>query len=179
MRLAMLLVVVVALAAPVAAFADGAPTPYSVANQICKQAQATMLAADFAKAYGTNATRSNAFGKCVAAHAVAATQDVSNAAKTCKTQQADTNFATAHDGKTFNQFYGSTTSQGKSSGANAFGKCVSQAASAAAATQAAAVTSAAKSCKAALKASAKDFATKYGTGRNAYGKCVAATSKTK
>jgi hypothetical protein len=176
MRLSMLLVVVVALAAPVAAFADGAPTPYTVANQICKQAQASLLAADFAKAYGTNATRSNAFGKCVAAHASAATQDVSNAAKTCKTQQADTNFAATHDGKTFDQVYGA--SKGKSSGANAFGKCVSQAASAAAATQAAAVTSAAKSCKAALKASAKDFAAKYGTGRNAFGKCVAATSKT-
>ena len=178
MRLLMLLVVVVALAAPVAAFADGAPSPYSVAAQICKQAQASMLAADFAKAYGTNASRSNAFGKCVVAHGVAATQDVSNAAKTCKTQQADANFAAAHGGKTFDQFYGNT-SKGKNSGANAFGKCVSQAASAAAATQAAAVTSAAKSCKAALKLSAKDFASSWGTGRNAFGKCVAATSKTK
>ena len=182
MRLSMLLVVVVALAAPVAAFADGAPTtPYSVANQICKQAQASMLAADFAKAYGTNATRSNAFGKCVAAHGVAATQTVSDANKTCKTEQAmpDADFMAAHGGKTFDQYYGTNTSKGKGSGSNAFGKCVSKAASAAAGTQAAAATSAAKSCKAALKASTKDFASKWGNGRNAFGKCVAATSKTK
>jgi hypothetical protein len=177
----MLLVVVVALAAPVAAFADGAPTPYSVANQICKQAQASMLAADFAKAYGTNASRSNAFGKCVAAHGAAATQAVSDANKTCKAEraQSDTAFAAAHAGKTFDQLYGTNTSKGNGSGSNAFGKCVSKAASASAATQAAAAISAAKSCKAAFKASAKDFADKYGTGRNAFGKCVAATSQTK
>jgi len=42
-----------------------------------------------------------------------------------------------------------------------------------------ATVAAAKTCKAALKASATDFATKYGKGSNAFGKCVAATASTK
>jgi ribosomal protein L9 len=47
------------------------------------------------------------------------------------------------------------------------------------AAQAKATVAAAKTCKAALKASATDFATKYGKGSNAFGKCVAATASTK
>ena len=59
------------------------------------------------------------------------------------------------------------------------GKCVSQAVSKSVAAQAKATVAAAKTCKAALKASATDFASKYGTGRNAFGKCVSATASTK
>ncbi len=168
----------VALVVPIAALADGAaPTPASTANQICQQARTSMGTGLFGQTYGTNANKSNAFGKCVAKNAGAAQQDVSNATKTCKAEQADPNFATSHGGKTFAQFYGANTAKGKGSSANAFGKCVSKAASNSAANQAAASTAAAKSCKAALKASATDFAAKYGTGHNAFGKCVSATSK--
>lgn len=174
----MILAVLVALAAPVAALADGAaPTPASTANQICKQAQTSMGATLFAQTYATNAGKTNAFGKCMSKNSVAAQQDVSNAAKTCKAEQADPNFAATHNGQTFAQKYGTNVSKGKGSGANAFGKCVSQTASASAAAQADASTSAAKSCKAALKASTTDFASKYGTGHGAFGKCVSAASK--
>ena len=58
MKLVILMVVVAALAAPVAAIADGAPTPSSTANQICKLAQSQLTPALFASTYGT-------FGKCV------------------------------------------------------------------------------------------------------------------
>ena len=55
---------------PVAAVAaDGAaPAPSTVANQICKQEQVT-LGANFKSTYGTNANKSNAFGKCVSKNA--------------------------------------------------------------------------------------------------------------
>jgi hypothetical protein len=169
----MLLVVAAALVAPVAAFANSAPSPVSTANKLCKTTQAAMGAKLFSQTYGANA-----FGKCVSKNAHLAQADVSSAAKTCKAQQADANFATGHGGKTFDQFYGST-SKGKNADANALGKCVSQAVSASVAAQAKALTAAAKTCKGALKASATDFATKYGAGRNAFGKCVATASSTK
>ena len=172
-----MMAVLVALIVPVAALADGTPTTASTANQICKQAKTSMGAALFAQTYGTNASKSNAFGKCVAKNSAAAQQDVSNAAKTCKAEQADANFAASHGGKTFTQFYGTNVSKGKGTVANAFGKCVSQSASASADAQAKTATGAAKSCKAALKASATDFAKSYGSGHNAFGKCVAAASK--
>jgi hypothetical protein len=168
----------VALIVPMAALADTAtPTPASTANQICQQARTSMGAALFTQTYGTNASKANAFGKCVAKNAGAAQQDVSNAAATCKAEQSDPNFATSHGGKTFDQYYGANSAKGKGAGANAFGKCVSKSVANSATKQADASTSAAKSCKAALKASASDFAAKYGTGRNAFGKCVSAASK--
>jgi hypothetical protein len=175
----LMLFVLVALAVPVAALATGTPTAASTANQICKLAQTSMGATLFAQTYATNASKTDAFGKCVAKNAPTAKQDISNASKTCTAQQADPNFAATHGGKTFEQFYGNNTSKGKGSAANAFGKCVSQAVSKSVAAQAKTLTTAAKSCKAALKASATDFAAKYGTGRDAFGKCVATTSKTK
>lgn len=179
MKLVMLLAAIVALLAPVAALADTTPTPAATANALCKQAQTTMGATLFGQTYGTTADRSNAFGKCVSKNASTAQNDVTNAAATCKAQQADPNFAASHDGKTFDQFYGSNTSKGKGAGANAYGKCVSQTVSAAVKTQSASLTTAAKTCKASLKADAAAFAAKYGSGRNALGKCVSATAKTK
>jgi hypothetical protein len=178
MRKLMLAVALVALTVPVAAYASGAPSAASTANQICKQAQASMGTL-FAQTYATNASKSNAFGKCVAKNTALAQQVVSNASKTCASQQADANFAATHGGKTFDQFYGNNTSKGNGSSANAFGKCVSLAVSKSVTAQVQSLTTAAKSCKAALKASATDFASKYGTTRSAFGKCVAAASKSK
>src|SRR5260370_35770397 len=129
MRNFLLLFVLVALAAPVEAFAGGAPTAASTANQICKLAQTSMGATLFAQTYATNASKSDAFGKCVSKNAATAKQDVSNASKTCTSQQADPNFAATHGGKTFEQFYGNNTSKGSGSAENAFGKVVAQAVS--------------------------------------------------
>jgi hypothetical protein len=84
----------------------------------------------FAQFYGTNANGANAFGKCVSTLARAKSADdradVVNAAKTCKAERADAGFATAHDGKSFADFYGTNANK-----SNAFGKCVSAHAAAA------------------------------------------------
>jgi hypothetical protein len=179
MRKSLLLVAVCALLIPVAALADDStPSPSAVASSMCKQLQTTM-GATFAATYGTNGSKANAFGKCVSKNAAAAQQDVSNAAKTCKAQQADAGFAAAHGGKTFDQFYGTNAGKGKGAGSNAFGKCVSALAKQSSQAQTTAVVSAAKACKSAMKSDPSGFATKYGKAKNAFGKCVAATAKTK
>jgi hypothetical protein len=170
MKMLMLLAVIAALIAPVAAFASGAPTPASTANSLCKATQTAMGAKLFSQTYGANA-----FGKCVSKSAATAKAIVSNAAKTCKAQQADPSFAAAHSGMTFDQVYGHA--KGKSADANAYGKCVSQAVSSSVAAHAKATTAAAKTCKAALKANAVGFAATYGKDKNAFGKCVVATTK--
>jgi len=156
-----------ALLLPLAAMAaDGAPTASTTANQICKQEKVT-LAVNFNSTYGTNADKSNAFGKCVSKNAKNAQSDVTNAAKACTTERnADAAaFATKYGKNEHDQ--------------NAFGKCVSAKAKATANARAAAAPSAAKTCKAAAKADAAAYATKYGTGKDALGRCVAATAKSK
>jgi hypothetical protein len=83
-------------------------------------------------AKGKNATKDrNAFGKCVSAKAkeqkdaedaedAQEVQLFKNAAKECQAESADPNFASTHDGKTFEEFYGTNKNR-----RNAFGKCVS------------------------------------------------------
>jgi hypothetical protein len=165
-----------ALVAPVAAFAAGTPSASAVAASLCKQEQAKMTPTDFQAAYGATNT-SSAYGKCVSKNAGAAQQDLSNAAKACRTEQADPNFATNHGGKTFDQFYGAA--QGKNSAANAFGRCVSAKVKSATAQQSSKAASAARSCRADLKADKTAFAAAWGTGTNAFGKCVSSKSKSK
>ena len=66
MRTMFFLLVMAALAAPVVALAEAAPTPASTANQLCQQSKTTLGAESCAgTTYGTNANKSNAFGKCV------------------------------------------------------------------------------------------------------------------
>jgi hypothetical protein len=113
-------------------------TAHANAAKQCKAEQAQpdadfMAAHDgktFAQFYGTNEKGTNAYGRCVSQHAKQnkaeadkrEREDV-NSAKECKAEQSqsDADFAAAHGGKTFTQFYG-TNENGK----NAFGKCVSQ-----------------------------------------------------
>jgi hypothetical protein len=152
---------------PVAAVAaDGAPTPSTIASQICKQEKVT-LGANFKNTYGTNANKSNAFGKCVSKNARNAQADVANAAKACDAERTA-------DAAAFASKYGKNKND-----KNAFGKCVSAKATASAAAHAAAATSASKQCKAAAKADAAGYAAKYGTGKDALGRCVAAKSQAK
>jgi hypothetical protein len=166
MRKFMILLSLVVLAAPVAAFADAPPSPAQTAQKMCV-ADRTAMGTAFATTYKT-------FGKCVSSHTKAAQNAVNNASKSCKAQQADVNFAAAHGGKTFLQFYGS--SNGKSSPQNAMGKCVSQAVQSAVAAQAKASKAALKSCLADRKANRTSFAATYGTGSDALSKCVTAKS---
>ena len=83
----------------------------------------------FVQFYGSNHNDKNAFGKCVSGKVSARLADeqtkLSNAAQTCRTQQADPSFATQHGGSTFAQFYGTNHND-----RNAFGKCVSTTATA-------------------------------------------------
>ena len=166
MRKFMLLFSLVALAAPVAAFADAPPSPAQTANAMCAAAK-TSMGASFATTYKT-------FGKCVSAHTKAAQNAVNNASKSCKAQAADANFASVHGGQSFAQVYG-----GSKNGKNAMGKCVSQAVQSTVAAQAKASKAALKSCKAAMKADKAAFASTYGAGKDALGKCVAAKSGSK
>jgi hypothetical protein len=168
----------VALVVPVAAVAANQPTAASQAEATCKQLR-TSMGANFALTYGTNESRSNAFGQCVAKHASAAKQHLANAAKTCRAEQADSNFAASHDGKTFVQFYAGTKTKGRAAENAAYGKCVATHARAAGTTLAKALTTAARTCKAELKADAAVFRQTYGSARNAFGKCVSAKAKAK
>jgi hypothetical protein len=164
-------VLVAALVAPVAAFAGTAapPTASALANQTCKALQ-TSMGANFATTY-------HSFGACVSKTIQASRQQLQSAEKTCKTWQSDAAAFAASSvsgGKTFDQVFGSNGGKGKGAGANALGKCISQQAHALAAARVKATVGAGKQCRAALRADAAAFGTTYGTGKDAFAKCVAA-----
>ncbi|WP_354700851.1 hypothetical protein DSM112329_01143 [Paraconexibacter sp. AEG42_29] len=143
------------------------------AQQQCRTERAQMGVKTFGETYGTNAKRTNAFGKCVSKRAkqddAAAKAAKTQATKTCDAEQAA-------DPAAFAAKYGT----GKK-GANAHGKCVSAEAKRLKATSVAATTTAnvnaAKSCKAQRTADGAAFAAKYGKSRNAFGKCVSAAAR--
>ena len=136
----------------------------------------------------------HSFSRCIRQNAVEEHAEkraaLKSAAKDCKAERADANFASTHGGKTFQEFYGTNRS-----GKNAYGKCVSAkahehkaAADARDAEEVAAFKNAAKEC-AAERADAgfaaghegKTFEEFYGTNRNkrnAFGKCVSSKSPT-
>jgi hypothetical protein len=168
------MVVAVALLVPLAASAEATPTASSLASQTCTQLKKADGSAQFAATYGTNATKSNAFGKCVSKNTPAAKTTIANAGKACAAEETA-------DPAAFLKKYGANS---KSSGAgamkNAMGKCVSTAVKQAQTAQSQAIANAAATCKAARKADAAGFVAKYGgKAANAYGKCVAAVSKSK
>ena len=174
----LILFVVLALAVPAAAFADDttpAPTTQATAQAACS-AQRTAIGADaFKQLYGTNANKSNAFGKCVSKASKDGAENDAAAVTACKKDQADPAFAAAHAGKSFEQFYGTNKN-----GTNAFGKCVSATSTEADHADQAATISAAKACKAEQAADRDAFKKKYGTNANkanAFGKCVSAKVK--
>jgi hypothetical protein len=164
------LLVVLAFAAVPAAFAADSPTPSSQASTLCKQQRAAVGTTAFKLLYGGSA---NAYGRCVSKLASTVQSDNANAAKQCAAERADTSFATSHDGKTFEQFYGSG-----SHGNNGFGQCVSAKAKALADDQQQSTISAAKSCKAErTQLGATAFTKAYGGRSNAFGKCVSKLTK--
>ena len=165
---------VAALLLPAAAQA-GTRADKSNASSACKSERAAMGGSNFKQTYGTNKNKSNAFGKCVSKRTRTERSAAGNAAKECKAERADATFAESHDGKTFEQYYGT----GKK-GNNAYGKCVSSKAKASRTDTTKANVNAAKACKAERKDDAAAFKAKYGTNKNksnAFGKCVSATAK--
>src|SRR5436190_20685022 len=101
---------------PMAALAD--TTAHQSAEKQCRAERTAMGTSVFKQTYGTNANRSNAFGKCVSKHAKAnATIEANaqqNASQQCKAERTA-------DPAAFAQKYGTNKN-----GSNAFGKCVSQ-----------------------------------------------------
>jgi hypothetical protein len=161
-----------ALAFAVPALASGSSSVPSPEKQ-CRAERAGMGKALFAKTYGTNHDRSNAFGKCVSKR-TRATNDAKdeahkNASKECAAERSA-------DPAAFKAKYGTNHN-----GANAFGKCVSSKAKAEARQETSDEVdddiSAAKSCKSERAANPSAFVKKYGTRRNAFGKCVSHTAK--
>jgi hypothetical protein len=146
--------------------------PTNAASAACKAERAKMGTATFKLTYGTNKNRSNALGKCISRHNKTETANQASASKACKAEQADPNFAAAHGGKTFDQFYGT----GKN-GKNGFGKCVSGKSKSESDADVKTNVNAAKTCKALRKSDNATFVAKYGSKRNAFGKCVSATAK--
>ena len=170
MRKLTLFLVTALLAVPAAAVAGSPPSPAdkSAAVTQCSTQRNAMGAPAFKLLYGTNAKRSNAFGKCVSKLAQQNEQNRSNAAAQCRLERSA-------DSTAFAAKYGT----GKKH-ANAFGKCVSAKAKAAAATQEQATVNASKACWAERKADAVAFRAKYGTNANksnAFGKCVSGKVK--
>jgi hypothetical protein len=147
--------------AGLASHANAAPS----AAKACAAQRAAIGEQAFKLLYGTNASRSNAFGKCVTAQVRARQAIELNAAQTCRAER-DSMGAAAFADK-----YGKNKND-----QNAFGKCVSQHASAAVAALQQATINAAKACKAERQTmGAEAFRNKYGTNRtksNAFGKCV-------
>jgi len=166
-----------ALAAPAVAQTTEQPAPETpTAQEQCRTERAQMGAATFRQTYGTNANRSNAFGKCVSERSAdtekARTEARTNAAKQCKAEQEA-------DAAAFAAKYGT----GKTK-RNAYGKCVSGKARAQTAEtvdeQVKADVNAAKACRAERKADPAAFRAKYATNKNrsnAFGKCVSAQAK--
>lgn len=159
----------VVLAIPAFA-AAGTPTSadHAAAVKQCSTERTVMGTPAFKLLYGTNASKSNAFGKCVSKLAQQNAKNRSNAAASCRTERTA-------DPAAFASKYGT----GKKH-ANAFGNCVAQTAKAAAAQQLKATTNAAKACWAERKADPAAFKTKYGTNANksnAFGKCVSGKVK--
>ena len=140
-------------------------------SRTCRALRTAMTRPAFALLYGTNANRSNAFGKCVSKIAREQAPALSNAAKACATEQADVAFAATHGAKTFAQFYGTNADL-----SNAFGQCVAQKAKAAAQEHQHSIVNASKTCYAERSSNKAAFDQKYGTARNAFGKCVSANS---
>jgi hypothetical protein len=166
------LIAVVCLGTCGAAFADSAPAgSVPTASKTCKNQRSELGRTTFDATYAANKNAKNALGKCIAKATKQRDRAQTSARSACKAEQQDPNFAAAHGGKTFDQFYG-TNKNGK----NAFGKCVSAKARATVAADSEAVVNAAHACKAERKADPAAFKQKYGTNKhrsNAFGKCVA------
>jgi hypothetical protein len=166
-----LMVAVVTVAAAVAvpaAFADAspqAPGAYCIAHP-------ELIGAG--KTYPT-------MKACVKAQKAQNDKNIVNAAKACLAERDDANFATNHNGKTFDQFYGTNGDNGNGKGAqksngngNSFGKCVSSKANGKTAEQQTTLTNAAKKCRTPeLKA-----LTGAGKQYKNFGACVSAQRKT-
>jgi hypothetical protein len=172
-RFLFLLIGTAVLCVPAVSVAGNSPpSAGKLAAQMCSSIRAKDGKATFKQTY-------HSFAGCLAKQTPEAKSDIQNAAKTCKAQRSDPNFAASHDGKTFQQFYGTNTGSGKGAGANAYGKCVSTIAKQNAHSDVTDTVAATATCKALRTNDLPTFQSTYGTGRNAFGKCVSKTAHAK
>lgn len=169
MRKLVYLVAVAVLAVPAfAVAATPGPADNAAAVKQCTTERGGMGAPAFKLLYGTNANKSNAFGKCVSKLAAQNAKNTTNATASCRTERTA-------DPAAFATKYGTGNKH-----AHAFGNCVSQTAKAAAKAQQQATTNAAKACWAERKPDPAAFKAKYGTNANksnAFGECVSSKVK--
>jgi hypothetical protein len=120
--------------------------------------------------------RKNAFGRCVAQWTRAEHQNRLSAREACAAEKADASFAASHDGKSFDEYYGTGPNH-----RNAFGRCVSSKAKSSSDQARQNTRNAARQCKAERnELGPTEFRAKYGKNandRNAFGKCVSALAK--
>lgn len=167
-----------ALVVPVAGFAADPPgQDRTNAARACKGLRASMGLALFRQTYGTAASnRRNAFGRCVSQWTRTERLSRQSARSACEAERNDPNFAAAHDGKSFEEHYGTGPR-----GANAFGRCVSSKAKTASAEDRSDTLNAARRCKAERqRLGVTAFRMEYGRNandRNAFGKCVSKLAK--
>ena len=164
-----LIAVLTLCALPAIALAEEAPAQ-KTASQLCQEQKKAMGDTAFKALHGTNANKSNAFGKCVSKQNAKSALNARNAAKACAEERKTLGE------EAFGNQYGKNGNK-----ANAFGKCVSMKAQAKTADEQAATINAAKACKTERKAMGDAaFRSKHGTNAsksNAFGKCVAKLAK--
>jgi hypothetical protein len=165
MRKLMFLLVGTAILCVPAMSLAAAPTPSQLATQMCRQIRTQDGKQAFRQAY-------HSFAGCLKQQKPSATQDVNNAAKTCKAERST-------DPAAFKTKYGTNGGNASGAGANAFGKCVSTIAKQNAKNDVSSSVAAAKACTALKSSDPATFQGTYGTGRNAFGKCVAKQSNAK
>ena len=168
---------VVALAAPQAAVAKPNQTDKRNAARECRAERGTTDSSReaFREKYGTNANKSNAFGKCVSRRTREEHAERHAAKRQAQSECREERAALGREA--FAEKYGTNRNK-----RNAFGKCVSGKAKQAKAEADAEDrdrVNAAKQCRAEQKADPAKFAATYGTKRNAFGKCVSAKARAK
>jgi hypothetical protein len=141
------------------------PSSAKLATQTCRQIRAQDGRATFRQAY-------HSFAGCIKQQKPNSAQDISNAAKTCKTERSA-------DPGAFRAKYGTNAGNTSGAGANAFGKCVSTIAKQNAKNDVSDSVAAAKACKTLKSSDLATFQATYGTTKNAFGKCVKQRSNAK
>ena len=167
-----------ALVVPAIALAVEGPTGQDRENaaRACKALRTSLGDATFKQTYGTvQSNRRNAMGRCVSQWTRSERLNRQAAQTACEAEKADPDFALAHGGKSFDQFYGNGPNS-----SNALKRCISLKTRAAASEAKSDTLRAAKQCKAERALDAAAFRAKYGKNandRNAFGKCVSALAK--
>jgi len=170
MRKLIVCAVAAAALAPVAALAT--PTPAQAASKDCAALRAKLGSTAFAQAFGGGA---NGFGVCVSRMTRFEQSALSSANTLCRAEQADPNFAAAHGGKMFAEFYG-TGKKHK----NAFNNCVLLKARNSSASGRSGMNPARACAALRTKMTAAVFRQSFGTNAshgNAFGKCVSIVAR--